>query len=59
MCLYLADLYTHKVYHPLFQLHKMIARYFIHISDELDPNKVVCYGQIGTRVHVSCISLIM
>ena len=37
-----------------FQLHKMIARYVTHISDELEPNKVVCYGQIGTyvRAHV-------
>ena len=32
----------------------MIARYVTHISEELEPNKVVCYGQIGTyvRVHV-------
>jgi len=32
----------------------MIARYVTHISDELEPNKVVCYGQIGTyvRAHV-------
>jgi len=37
-----------------FQLHKIIARYVTHISDELEPIKVVCYGQIGTyeRVHV-------
>jgi len=32
----------------------MITGYVTHISDELEPNKVVCYGQIGTyiRVHV-------
>jgi len=32
----------------------MIARYVTHNSDELEPNKGVCYGQIGTyvRVHV-------
>ena len=32
----------------------MIAIYVTHISEELEPNKVVCYGQIGTyvRVHV-------
>jgi len=32
----------------------MIARYVTYISDELEPNKVVCYGQLGTyiRVHV-------
>jgi len=33
----------------------MIARYVSrYISDELEPNKGVCYGQIGTyvRVHV-------
>jgi len=32
----------------------MSARYVIHISDELEPIKCVCYGQIGTyvRVHV-------
>jgi len=32
----------------------MIERCVTHISDELEPNKVVCYGQIGTyvRVHV-------
>ena len=32
----------------------MIASSVTHISDEFEPNKVVCYGQIGTyiRVHV-------
>jgi len=37
-----------------FQLHTISARYVTHISDELEPNKVVCYGQIGTYecVHV-------
>jgi len=30
----------------------MIARYVIHISDELEPIKGVCYGQIGTYVRV-------
>jgi len=32
----------------------MIPRYVTHISDELEPNEGVCYGQIGTyvRVHV-------
>jgi len=32
----------------------MIASYVTHISDEIEPNKGVCYGQIGTyiRVHV-------
>jgi len=32
----------------------MIARYVTHISDELEPNKGVGYGQIDTcvRVHV-------
>jgi len=32
----------------------MIASSVTHISDELEPNKVVCYGQICTyvRVHV-------
>jgi len=32
----------------------MIASYVTHISDEFEPNKVVCYRQIGTyvRVHV-------
>jgi len=30
----------------------MIARYVTHIFDELEPNKVVCYGQIGTHVRV-------
>jgi len=36
------------------QLNTMIASSVTHISDELEPNKVVCYGQIGTcvRVHV-------
>jgi len=28
----------------------MIARSVTHISDELKPNKVVCYRQIGTYV---------
>jgi len=30
----------------------MIARYVAHISDEFEPNKGVCYGQIGTYVRV-------
>jgi len=32
----------------------MIASSVTHISDEFEPNKVVCYGQIGTyiRAHV-------
>ena len=32
----------------------MIAMYVTHISNELEPIKGVCYGQIGTyvRVHV-------
>jgi len=36
------------------QLLVKIARYVTHISDELEPNKGVGYGQIGTyvRVHV-------
>jgi len=40
--------------HPSFKLHKLIARSVTHISEELEPNKGVCYGQIGTyeRVHV-------
>jgi len=40
--------------HPSFKLHKIIARYVTHISDELEPIKGVCYGQIGTyvRVHI-------
>ena len=40
--------------HPSFQLHKMIAMSVTHISDELEPNKGVGYGQIGpyVRVHV-------
>jgi len=38
--------------HPSFKLHKMIARYVTHISDEHEPNKVVCCGQIGTYVCV-------
>jgi len=29
--------------HPSFKLHKMSARYVTHISDELEPKKVVCY----------------
>ena len=37
--------------HPSFKLHKMIARYVTHISDELEPNKGVWYGQIG-QAHV-------
>jgi len=40
--------------HPSFKLHKLIARNVTHNVDELEPNKLVCYGQIGTygRVHV-------
>jgi len=40
--------------HPSFQLHKLIARSVSYISDELEPNKGVGYGQIDTyvRVHV-------
>ena len=40
--------------HPSFKLHKMIAWFVTYISDKLEPNKGVCYGQIGTyvRVHV-------
>jgi len=40
--------------YPSFKLRTIIARYVTHISDELELNKVVCYGQIGTyvRVHV-------
>jgi len=32
----------------------MIARSVTLIADELEPNKVVCYGHLGTyiRVHV-------
>jgi len=30
----------------------MIARYVTHISDEFEPIKGVCYGQIGTCVRV-------
>jgi len=30
----------------------MIARYVTHISDELEPNKIVSYGQIGTHVRI-------
>ena len=30
----------------------MIARYVTNNSDELEPNKGVCYGQIGTYVRV-------
>jgi len=32
----------------------MIARCVTHMSDELEPNKCIGYGQIGTyvRVHV-------
>ena len=33
----------------------MIARYVTHISDELEPNKVGCYGQIGTLCTRTCI----
>ena len=29
----------------------MIASYVTHISDELEPNKAVCYEQIGTYVQ--------
>jgi len=32
-----------------------INSYVTHISDELKPNKGVCYGQIGTYVRVQCI----
>jgi len=38
--------------HLSFQLHTMIAMYVTHISDELEPNTIVCYGQIGTYVRV-------
>jgi len=40
--------------HPSFKLHKMIAWFVTYISDKLEPNKGVCYGQIDTyvRVHV-------
>jgi len=38
--------------HPSFKLHKLSARYVIHISDELGPIKVVCYEQIGTYERV-------
>jgi len=38
--------------HPSFQLHKLIARSVTHISGELEPNKGVGYGQIGTYVQV-------
>jgi len=40
--------------HPSFKLNKIIASSVTHISDEFEPNKVVCCGQIGTyiRVHV-------
>ena len=36
----------------------MIARYVTEVSDELEPNKGVCYEQIGTyvRVHVLIIT---
>jgi len=42
----------------------MIARYVTHISDELEPIKGVCYGQIGTYVvimyeYMYCLSQIM
>jgi len=30
--------------HPSFQSHKTIARYVTHNVDELEPNKLVCYG---------------
>jgi len=30
----------------------MIARYVTHLPDEFEPNKGVCYGQIGTYVRV-------
>ena len=33
----------------------MIARSVTHISDELEPNKGVGYGQIGRNVQVQCI----
>jgi len=57
MCL-LARCYTafleSVISHPSFKLHTMIAMYVTHISNELEPIKGVCYGQIGTyvRVHV-------
>ena len=37
----------------------MIASYVTNISDELEPIKCVCYGQIGTyvRVHVLFITI--
>jgi len=38
--------------HPSFKLHQLIAKYVTHFSDELEPKKVVCYGQIGTYVQV-------
>jgi len=31
----------------------MSAMYVTHMSDELKPNKVVCYAQIGTFVRVN------
>jgi len=36
----------------------MIARYVIYISDELEPIKGVCYGQIGTYVRVQVLFII-
>jgi len=38
--------------HPSFKLHKIIARYATHISDELGPIKGVCYGQICTSTCI-------
>ena len=53
VCLYFADLYINEVYHHHSSYTKIIARYVTHISDELEPNKVVCYGQhIWTRTCI-------
>ena len=38
------------MWHPAFQLHKLIARSFNHISEELEPNQRFVSGQIGTYV---------
>ena len=53
MCLYLADLYTNEVYHHHSSYTKLFQGMLLTFV-ELEPNKVVCYGQIGTyeRVHV-------
>jgi len=45
--------------HPSFQLHKLIERYVTHISDEFEPIKGVCYGQIGTYVLVPVLSIML